>query len=135
MTNISNLIYFTMKSEKPLVWIKTQIKTPPFSAVARIEAGTQLRRIQYGEYLLQPYSKPMKTIGKNCHELLIKDSENKKEWRIIYHIASSVIVILNTFEKKTKRTPQKEIELSKKRLKEFNEDIKEWWIQPPSATR
>lgn len=68
-----------MENEKPIVWMKTDIKTPPFSKTARIYAGTQLKRLQYGEYLLQPYSKPMKTIGKNCHELIIKDNEDIKE--------------------------------------------------------
>lgn len=35
--------------EKPLVWLHGQIKTPPFSAEARVEAGYLLGRLQQGE--------------------------------------------------------------------------------------
>ena len=34
--------------DKPLVWLKGEVKTPPFSSEARIEAGTLLRRLQQG---------------------------------------------------------------------------------------
>ena len=40
--------------DKPLVWLHGQIKTPPFSAEARIEAGYLLRRLQKGEHLTMP---------------------------------------------------------------------------------
>jgi hypothetical protein len=33
------------KPDKPLVWLRGEIKTPPFSAAARIEAGFLLRRL------------------------------------------------------------------------------------------
>lgn len=36
---------------KPLVWLQGEIKTPPFSYEARIEAGVLLRRLQRGESL------------------------------------------------------------------------------------
>src|SRR5213593_4748358 len=39
--------------EKPLVWLHGQIKTPPFSREARIEAGYLLGRLQQGENLSQ----------------------------------------------------------------------------------
>ena len=32
--------------EKPTVWLHGEIKSPPFSENARIEAGTSLRRLQ-----------------------------------------------------------------------------------------
>ncbi len=32
--------------DKPLVWLHGEIKTPPFSREARIEAGVLLRRLQ-----------------------------------------------------------------------------------------
>ena len=34
---------------KPLVWLKGEVKTPPFSAEARIEAGYLLRLVQRGD--------------------------------------------------------------------------------------
>jgi hypothetical protein len=35
--------------DKPSVWLRGEIKTPPFGSDARIEAGFLLRRLQRGE--------------------------------------------------------------------------------------
>ena len=35
--------------DKPLVWLRGEVKTPPFGFGARIEAGVLLRRLQRGE--------------------------------------------------------------------------------------
>jgi hypothetical protein len=43
-------------SAKPLVWLHGEVKTPPFSAEARVEAGVLLRRLQDGESLGMPHS-------------------------------------------------------------------------------
>ena len=86
---------------KPLVWIQGEVKTPPFSADARIKAGFLLRRLQKGELLELPDSRPMPSIGKNCHELRVNDKN--KTWRIIYFIDDDAIVILEVFrEENTK---------------------------------
>jgi len=103
------------KSGRPLVWLHGEIKTPPFSADARIEAGVLLRRLQVGESIPLPHSRPMPVIGKGCHELRIQD-ENKT-WRIIYHIDSEAIVILDVFTKTTQQTPKSVIDICKARLK------------------
>jgi len=60
-------------AEKPLVWLYSEIKTPPFSKSARLEAGFLLRKLQHGETLSMPHSKPMPSIGSKCHELRITD--------------------------------------------------------------
>ena len=44
--------------EKPLVWLKGEVKTPPFSAATRLETGLLLRRLQRGEMLSMPVSRP-----------------------------------------------------------------------------
>jgi len=49
---------------KPLAWLHGDIKTPPFSAAARIEAGVLLRRLQEGANLSLPYARPMPSIGR-----------------------------------------------------------------------
>ena len=36
-------------NDKPLAWLHGEIKTPPFSAEARLEAGGLLRALQKGE--------------------------------------------------------------------------------------
>jgi phage-related protein len=89
--------HVTGASGKPLVWLRTEIKTPPLSQDARIEAGVLLRRLQRGEFLSLPHSRPMPSIGSHCHELRIVDKDDA--WRIIYRIDSDAIVIVEVFSK------------------------------------
>ena len=63
------------KTNKPLFWLQGEAKTPPFSQKARIEVGVLLRRLQQGENLEFPHSRPMPTIGTHCHELRVKDKD------------------------------------------------------------
>ena len=51
-----------------------EVKTPPFSAAARVEAGFLLRTLQAGELLGMPQLRPMPSIGPGCHELRIPDA-------------------------------------------------------------
>ena len=103
--------------DKPLAWLRGQVKSPPFGANARIEAGFLLRRVQRGEELGLPQSRPMPNIGPGCHELRIVDAH--ANWRIMYHIASDAIVILDVFAKKTVATPRRVIADCQKRLAAF----------------
>jgi len=107
-------------SEKPLVWLHGEVKTPPFSKEARTEAGFLLGKLQGGEKLSMPQSRLMPSIGSRCHELRIND-ENKT-WRIIYKIDSDAIVILEVFEKKTNQTPKQIIEVCQRRIKLYESD-------------
>ncbi len=104
--------------EKPLVWLHGQIKTPPFSQEARIEAGYLLGRLQQGENLRLPQSRPMPSIGRRCHELRIPDKG--QDWRIVYRIDADAIVILEVFWKTTRQTPQSVIDTCKRRLKHYD---------------
>jgi phage-related protein len=103
--------------DKPLVWLRGEVKTPPFSQDARTEAGVLLRRLQRGESIGLPHSRPMPTIGAGCHELRIVDRE--QAWRIVYHIAGDAVVILDVFSKKTAATPPVVITECRKRLEAF----------------
>jgi phage-related protein len=105
------------KADKPLVWLHGEIKTPPFSAETRIEAGVRLRQLQRGESISLPHSRPMPGIGKACHELRIQD-ENRT-WRIIYHIDKDAIAILEVFAKTTQQTPKSVIKTCKARLHSY----------------
>jgi len=104
--------------DKPLVWLHGEIKTPPFSAAARIEAGYLLRLLQDGEKLSMPHSRPMPSIGFHCHELRITD-ENKI-WRIIYRIDGDAIVVAEVFKKKSDKTPTSVINVCKERLRKYD---------------
>jgi phage-related protein len=104
--------------KKPIGWLHGEIKTPPFSLQARIEAGYLLRRLQMGEKLSLPQSRPMPAIGKRCHELRIVDET--KTWRIVYRIDNNAILVIEIFEKKTQKTPNEVIQNCKQRLRMYD---------------
>lgn len=105
---------------KPLVWLSGEVKTPPLSSGARIEAGFLLRKLQSGESIGLPHSRPMSSIGKACHELRIQDVDST--WRIVYRVDPDAIVIVEVFSKKTQVTPQKTIRICQKTLKRYDLD-------------
>ena len=104
--------------DKPLAWLHGEIKTPPMSQPARLEAGYLLRRLQRGDLLSMPWSRSMPSIGTRCHELRITDENSI--WRIIYRIDDAAILILDIFNKKTQQTPKNVIETCKKRIRLYD---------------
>ncbi len=109
----------TARSDKPLAWLSGELKTPPMSGEARVEGGVLLRRLQRGEALAMPESRPMPVIGPRCHELRIDDVVQKKEWRIIYYVGRLAIAVLEIFPKDTRATPDDVIRNCRRRLAEF----------------
>lgn len=105
-------------AKKPIGWLHGEIKTPPFSREARIEAGYLLRRLQTGEKLSLPQSRPMPAIGKRCHELRVVDET--KTWRIVYRMDSNAILVVEIFEKKTQKTPKEVIRNRQQRLRMYD---------------
>lgn len=105
-------------SERSLVWLKAEIKTPPFSKEARIEAGALLRQVQLGHNLTMPHSRPMPSIGIRCHELRIPDKDIS--WRIIYRTDPDAIVIADVFAKHTSATPHHILERARRRLAAYD---------------
>jgi len=106
-------------TDKPLVWLRGEVKTPPFSQGGRIEAGFLLRRLQRGERLGMPHSRPMPSIGPRCHELRVTDEGST--WRIVYRIDADAIVIAEVFAKRSRQTPKRVIEISRRRLKDYDD--------------
>jgi len=105
--------------DKPLAWLHGELKTPPLSRAARVEAGGLLRRLQAGEKLSMPESRPLRTIDPRCHELRIDDIENKVEWRVIYYTGNLAIAILHIFAKKTRAIPTEVLDVCSRRLADF----------------
>jgi phage-related protein len=108
-------------SGESLVWLHGDVKTPPFSEAARIECGILLRRLERGESIGLPSSRPMPRIGRRCHELRVIDE--KVAWRIIYRIDTDAIVISEVFSKKTPETPENPdavIKMCKKRYSDYD---------------
>ena len=111
-------------ARKPLVWLHGEIKTPPFSSEARVEAGTLLRRLQYGDSLGLPHSRPMPGIGRRCHELRVRDGN--RNWRIVYRLDVDAIIIAEVFPKTTQQTPKQVIDIGKRRLAQYDEVLEKW---------
>ena len=109
-------------NDKPVVWLHGEVKTPPFTEDARLEAGLLLRRLQKGEKIALPHSRPMPSIGARCHELRINDEDNI--WRIMYRIDADAIVILEVFKKKSAKTPKRVLDVCKLRLKVYDRETK-----------
>ena len=96
---------YDRRAVKPVFWLKGKVKTPPFSTAARIEAGMLLRRLQRGEKLSLPHSRPLPSIGPACHELRIRDADHN--WRIVYCIDAEAIAVLDVFAKRRGRCPRR----------------------------
>lgn len=105
-------------ADKPLVWLHGEVKSPPLTAAARIEAGLLLRRLQRGERLDLPHSRPMPGVGPRCHELRIPDET--VTWRIVYRVDSDAVVIADVFAKKTQKTPGPVVEACRRRLRNYD---------------
>jgi phage-related protein len=104
--------------DKPLVWLHGEVKTPPFSAAARIEAGVLLRQVQRGHALTLPHSRPMPVIGPRCQELRVRDAD--ATWRLVYRVDEDAIVIVDVFSKKTAQTPRHVIDRCRRRLQVYD---------------
>lgn len=109
--------------DKPLVWLSGEIKTPPFSPDARVEAGMLLRRLQHGESIGMPHSRPMPRVGKRCHELRITDEST--DWRIMYRTDADAVVILDVFRKATRTTTKRVIAKCQARLQRYDTAVEE----------
>ena len=105
--------------DRPLAWLHGEVKAPPFSAAARLEAGHLLRLLQRGHLLSLPHSRPMPVIGSRCHELRVPDG--RLTWRIIYRLDTDAVVIVEVFAKKTPQTPQEVITTCRRRLGEYDD--------------
>lgn len=88
-----------------------------------MDAGVLLRRLQQGEKVSLPHSRPMPSIGPRCHELRIRDED--QTWRIFYRLDPDAVVIAAVVKKKTQRTPKAVLDVCKRRLMQYDQDQQE----------
>ena len=105
-------------ANRPLVWLHGEVKTPPFTATARIEAGVLLRRLQRGDKLGLRHSRPMPILGARCHELRIPDAT--ATWRVVCRLDPDAVVIADIFSKKTATTPKSVLDACRRRLRAYD---------------
>ena len=89
-----------------------------FSPEVRRSLGKAIWELQQGLPLGMPLSRPMPAVAPGAFELRVKDAIGA--YRAFYYTRSSRgILIFHAFEKKTRQTPDTEIRLGRKRLKEL----------------
>lgn len=99
---------------KPLIWVgSSRADVRAFPADARRIAGFQLWRVQRG---LDPNDwEPMPTVGAGVREIRV---HTELEHRVLY-IAKFTegVYVLHAFEKRSRKTPQRELEIAGHRLR------------------
>jgi phage-related protein len=118
-------------ASKQVRWLHGEIKTPPFTAEGRQEAGMLLRLLQHGEKLGMPQAEPLPDVGQRCGALRVRDAEHN--WRIMYRIDADAILILEVYAKKTPKIPDEIIERCQGRLKRYDETVKAAKKQAPKG--
>jgi phage-related protein len=79
--------------------------------------GEALRDLQKGVNLGMPLSRPMPIIAPGVHELRVKG--DGATVRIFYYVRKAdAIIVFHAFQKKSQKTPSREIELARRRLQE-----------------
>ncbi len=95
-----------------------RISIREFPEEIRRELGKAILDLQKGHKLSMPLSKHMPTVGVGVEELRVKDRNGI--YRVFYFARrEDKILIFHAFQKKTQKTPKREIDLGKKRLKEM----------------
>ena len=75
------------------------------------------RMMQYGPYLGMPY---VRSLGKGLNEIRAMGKEGIA--RVFFATRSEKIVILHGFVKKTDKTPKREMDTARRRLKEIGDE-------------
>jgi phage-related protein len=101
--------------DKPILWTGSSLADlRAFPEYARRMAGFELRRVQQG---LQPTDwKPMVSVGAGVEEIRVHAGQEHR----VFYIArfEEGVYVLHAFEKRSRRTPAKEIEVARTRLRD-----------------
>jgi phage-related protein len=94
-----------------------------FPEIVRKELGKAIFHVQCGDTPGMPLSRPMPSVARGVSELRIRDRSGI--YRAFYYAQSTRgILIFHAFAKKNQATPQRELELAARRLKDLlNEEI------------
>ena len=107
---------------KPIVFHpKARDAIRGFPQDVRDRLGKALYLLQMGEHLGMPLSRSMPVIGSGVAELRVRGVDG--HFRVFYFAASDEgIMVMHAFAKKTSQTPDSDIQLARKRLKEMLHD-------------
>jgi phage-related protein len=66
----------------------------------------------------------MPVIGPRCHELRVKDTQQRTAWRLIYRVDPDAVLVAEVFSKKTRTTPAEVIDTCIDRLRHYDQDVR-----------
>lgn len=92
-----------------------------FPEAVRFNLGGDLQRLQDGERPLD--SGPLAPALPGVFEL--RDEDKDTWYRVMYVKLGGVVYVLHCFKKKTNETPQRDIEIGRRRLSQLKERLKQ----------
>ena len=99
--------------------VRDEVRTWP--KAVRLALGEAIYALQQGVVIGMPLARPMPSIAPGVAELRIRDSAG--QFRVFYLVrSSSGVLVFHAFIKKTQQTPQHEIVLGRRRLKDMIND-------------
>jgi phage-related protein len=66
-----------------------------------------------------PKAEFLPIVGKRCGAIRVRDAQHN--WRIMYRVDETVVLIVDVYDKKTRRIPDEVIDRCKQRLKRYDE--------------
>jgi phage-related protein len=109
--------------DKPILWAGSSLTDlRAFPEDARRSAGFELRRLQQG---LQPTDwKPMLSVGAGVEEIRVHTGQ---EHRVLYIARfEEGVYVLHAFEKRSRKTPAREIEVARGRRRDVLATRRRW---------
>lgn len=131
-TNITSLDNVPIKghdiSEKKSNWLCVIFYDPARKEILnwpieiKKDLGSILTKLQKKESVGEPDTKSMKSIASGCFEIRLKGADGI--YRAFYILKTEVgILVFHSFKKKSQKTPQREIDTGKIRLKDFLKEL------------
>jgi phage-related protein len=118
-----------MKTTESRGWIQvflsdqTRDEAHNWPIEVRKDLGAILTKLQKGETVGYPDTKPMSVVAKGVFEIRLKDASGI--FRAFYLIKTEHgIVVFHSFKKKSQKTPKHEIETARSRLHTYLEELK-----------
>lgn len=106
-------------TRKPVLFVGAALReVKDFPRGAMRETGFQIDLVQLGE--MPDDFKPMNVVGPGTYEIRIKESG--KAFRVFYVARfEEAVYVLHAFQKKTQKTPTRNIEIGKRRYQDMLE--------------
>lgn len=88
--------------------------------VVRQDLGAVLQRLQEREPVGMPDVRAMPSVGKGVLEIRVRDQTSAYR-AFLVHVGPKGIVVFHAFAKKSRKTPLREIDLGKRRLRALSD--------------